>query len=426
MQEKIKKSLHYSLWDGIFASVMAGLSEQFMAPYALALKASATMIGILSATPNLVSSLLQVKTATLVERMGSRKRLVTNAVLIQAILWLPIIAIPYFLGQDKAIYVVILYTVFIAVNGLGIPAWSSMMADHVPDTQRGKVFGFRNKVFGITNVASMLVGGFILYFAQSPSCKFMGFSIMFFIAFIARLLSWRFLTKMYEPVLDIKEEHRFTFFNFLKRMRKTNFGRFVLFVASMNFGVYVGAPFLAVYMLRDLKFNYMTYTVLVMVATLTSFVFMGLWGRHADNVGNLKILKVTSIFIPMIPIVWLFSPNVIYLLCVQFFSGFFWAGFNLSVTNFIYDAVTPEKRTRCVAYFNAVNGAAIFAGAALGGYLVNVIPPFMGNTILSLLVLSGILRFFAATLVSFVKEVRSVKEISHLGLFYSIIGIRQV
>lgn len=423
-EEKIKRSLHYSLLDGIFANIMMGMSESFIAPYAIAMKAGAGLVAILSATPNLLSSLVQVKTAQLVEKLGSRKALINRAVFVQALWWLPIIAIPYVFGPDKPAYVVIFYSIFIAINGLAIPAWSSLMADHVPETERGKVFSWRNKVFGFTGVLSMFAAGGILYLTKSSVSRFIGFTAIFLIAFVSRLISWKFLTKMYEPLLVIKEEHRFTFMNFLKRMRRSNFGRFVLFVSSMNFAVYVGAPFLTIYMLNDLKFNYMTYTVVVLAATVTGLVFMHVWGRHADDVGNLKILKLSSRFIAVIPFLWLVSPSPVYLFAVQVFAGFFWAGFNLTVTNFIYDAVTPEKRTRCVAYFNAVNGAAIFSGAVLGACLSGIIPPFEGNRILSLLLLSGIFRLFSAALSSFVKEVRKVKDISHLDLFYSIIGIR--
>lgn len=424
MKEKIKQSLKYSLCDGVFMSVMNGMSESFIAPYAIAMNAGAAMIAMLSSVPGLVSALFQIQTAPMVEKLGSRKTLITKAVFSQALLWIPIIIIPYILGADKAIFVLVLYTLFITVGGLAFPAWSSLMADHVPETERGKVFGFRNKVFGFTVVVAMLAAGGILNLFKSFGAKFAGFTIIFSIAFVARLVSWKYLTKMYEPMLDIKDEHRFTFFDFMKRIRKSNFGRFVLFVACMNFGVYISAPFLTVYMLRDLKFDYMTYTVVVLAATLTGLVFMPLWGRHADRVGNLKILNLSSKFVAFVPLLWLVSPDPVYLIFVQIFAGFFWAGFNLGIINFMYDAVKPEKRTRCVAYFNVVNGSAIFLGALTGGFLSTRVPAFLASRIFSLFIVSWITRFLASGIAYYVKEVRTVKEISHLNLFYSIIGLR--
>jgi MFS family permease len=227
---------------------------------------------------------------------------------------------------------------------------------------------------------------------------------------------------MYEPELVIKDEHRFTMFDFLRRMRKSNFGRFVAFIGFMNFSVQIAAPFFSVYMLRDLKFDYLTYAVINMTTPLTMVLMMGRWGARADHVGNIKVMRFTSLFIPFIPILWVVSPNVIYLICVQVFAGFFWAGFNLSSSNFIYDAVSPEKRIRCIAYFNVVNGVAIFSGATLGGYLVRFLPPFLGYRILTLLLISGILRFIARSVLIFVREVRGVKDVSSMQLFYSVIS----
>jgi MFS family permease len=431
-EDKINKSLRYSLFDGMFASVMNGMSETFITPYAIAMKASASLIGILTALPNLASSLLQLKSATVVESLGSRKALIRRFILAHALMWIPIVAIPYIFPENQAILLVIFYTLLMSLSAFAAPAWSSLMADHVGETDRGKVFGKRNMIFGMINVSSMFLAGLILslfkgilpFGDSSGSLKFLGFTIIFLIAFAARLVSWNFLNKMYEPVLIIKAEHRFTFRDFLKRILKSNFGRFVIFASCMNFSVYVVSPFFAVYMIRDLGFGYLTYTMIMMASTLTGLSMMHAWGRYADNAGNVRVLKLSSAFLPVIPFLWLISHNVIYLIAVQIFAGFFWAGFNLSLTNFIYDAVSPEKRTRCIAYFNVINGTAIFCGAAIGGYLASVLPMLSGYRILSLLVVSGILRLFASMLSSRVREVRAVKDISNIELFYSIMGLR--
>lgn len=419
MKDKIKKSLHYSTIDGVFASIMLAINETFITPYAISMNASTALIGVISSMPNLAGALLQMKSASLSERLGSRKALINISILIHALMLIPILLIPYAFKTGQALFLLIFYTACVAFNGLAFPAWSSMMADLVPENERGRFFGWRNMITGIVYVLSMLLAGAMLYYSRST-----GFSYIFAIAFIARMVSWNYLNKMYEPPLTIKDEHRFTFIDFLKRARMSNFGRFVLFVAAMNFSVYMVSPFFTVYMLRDLAFNYMTFTLITMAATLTMYISMKPWGLHADHVGNKKILRFTSIFIPVIPLLWLFSHNVLYLVIIQIFSGFMWAGFNLSASNFIYDAVTPQKRTRCIAYFSVINGLAIFIGATTGGFLSRILPPLVGYRILMLALISGILRVFAAILCSYVKEVKKVREISSRELFYSIIGLR--
>ncbi|MEJ2010362.1 MAG: hypothetical protein P8Z30_19780, partial [Acidobacteriota bacterium] len=102
-----------------------------------------------------------------------------------------------------------------------------------------------------------------------------------------------------------------------------------------------------------------------------------------------------------------------------------WAGFNLSAANFVYDAVPSRDRTRSIAYFNVINGVALFAGAMTGGYLVQVLPPLLGYKILTLLVISSLLRFAVRfLLIGRLREVRPVGRVRSSELFFSIIGIK--
>jgi len=225
--------------------------------------------------------------------------------------------------------------------------------------------------------------------------------------------------------MKITHEHYFNFWDFIKRVKQSNFAKFVFYVASINFSVNIAGPFFAVFMLRDLNLNYVTYTVIVTTATIATLLTMNLWGRHADKIGNLKVIQLTSFFIPIVPALWLFSQEVYYLVIIQVFAGFVWAGFNLSVMNFIYDAVMPEKRTRCVAYFNVINGIAICLGALSGGVLAKAMPLLFGHRLLALFVLSGFLRaVFAFIFLPMIKEVRRVEKISSIDLFFSVIKLR--
>ena len=422
MEDKIRKSLRYSTLDGVFASIMMGFSESFITPYALAMRASAAHIGFLASMPSLIGSLAQLFTAPVVDALNSRMALITPCVLMNALMWVPIIVLPYVSPEGGAIYLIALVVFYALLNAFDMPAWTSLMSDHVPENRRGSFFGWRNRLLGFINVGAAFVAAYVLNAFKGS--RYLGFTVIFAMAFISRLISWNFLRKMYDMPLVIKDEHRFTFRQFLKRITASNFGRFVIFVSLTNFAVSIFSPFIAVYLLRDLGFDYVTYIVIILASTITMLLFTKMWGMHADHVGNKKVLRLTSFFIPLVPVLWLPSHNMAYLIMVQIFAGFFWSGFNLSAANFILDAVTPEKRTRCIAYFNVINGCAISAGAVTGGFLVKHLPSVFGYKILALAALSGILRIFASILCAGIKEVRVVKKVSSLDLFYSVIGMR--
>ena len=146
----------------------------------------------------------------------------------------------------------------------------------------------------------------------------------------------------------------FTFLMFLRRFRESNFLKFVVFSGCLTFATYLAAPFFAVFMLRDLQLSYLTYMGLQVGSSLAALIALPLWGRHADLVGNVRVLRLSSFLAALIPIFWLLSHNPAYLMLVQIFAGFSWSGVTLSSGNFIYDAVTPQKRVRCIAYFNVI------------------------------------------------------------------------
>jgi hypothetical protein len=89
--------------------------------------------------------------------------------------------------------------------------------------------------------------------------------------------------------------------------------------------------------------------------------------------------------------------------------------------------VTPEKRTRCIAYFNVLNGAAICLGALVGGMIAPHLPLLLGYSLMTLMVISGVLRIAVVRLmIGKIKEVRPVQKVGSLNLFYSMVGIRPI
>jgi MFS family permease len=422
-EAEIEKSLKLSLYDGTFAGIMSGLTQEYFAPFVILMGATAKQIGMLTALPNLLSALLQIKSADFTEQLGSRKRIMNLFVFLQALMLVPMAAMAV-AGGRNVYFFIMLVMLFTSFGAFATPAWGSLMSDLVDEKRRGDYFGLRAMLLGVVTIISMFFAGLTIHYSRMFSV-YAGFALIFFFAFIFRMLSWSFLRRMCEPPLQHTEGGGYTFFGMLKRIRGDNFGRFVVAVSLMNFSVNLAAPFFTVLMLRDLHFSYLTYTIITVTASGAIFVTIRRWGRHADRVGNIKVIRTTSYLISVIPLLWVISLHPVFLIAVQVYSGFLWAGFNLGAANFIYDAVPPEHRVRSIAYFNVINGVALFAGAMAGGFLVKILPPLLGYSILTLLCISSLLRFLVSFfLLSKVEEVRAVAGIRSSELFFSIIGLR--
>jgi MFS family permease len=319
---------------------------------------------------------------------------------------------------------ILLTAAFRILGNLIGTVWGSLASDYLPPEKRGKYFGWRNQITGFAGVMGVVFGGLLLYSFRHNHV--LGFGLLFGVTSLARFLSAFLMSKMQDPPLNESPESNFSFYRFIAQFRKSNFVKFVLYVTAITFATNLSAPYFNVYMLRDLKLNYFFYMVIHLSAVVGSLVSFPVWGRHADHFGNAKILKVTSLLIPAVPALWLLPPSIPALILIEIFAGFVWGGFNLCALNFIYDAVSPEKRVRCLGYFNLINGVGIFAGATLGGLIAEKLPALMGYRLFSLFLISSILRIFSHFLLSKqFKEVRaSAKQISGSKLLFSVVGIR--
>ena len=420
----VRESLRASYKDGVCAAFMAGVTDYYTTPAALFLGATVQQVALIIALPNLWSSLSQFFSVQVIYWVGGRLKLLVRLVLSQATLILCIAMLPLVQVTHRVELLLIFLILAAMCGGLAGPAWGSLMSDYVPAKKRGQYFGWRNRSVGIVTVASVIAAGLLLNFFHQRYYG-AGFWMIFSLAAAARYCSSYFISRMDEPPHRQDPASDFTFVMFLRRFRESNFLRFVMFSGCLTFATYLAAPFFAVFMLRDLQLSYLTYMALQVCASLAALVALPLWGKHADLVGNVRVLRLSSFLAALIPIFWLFSQTPAYLMVVQMVSGFAWSGVTLSAGNFIYDAVTPQKRVRCIAYFNVINGVALFFGSSLGGYLASRLPPLFGYPLLGLFALSCFCRMsFYLLLSRTFCEVRVAHEVSIQELFFSVVGIR--
>jgi MFS family permease len=410
-----KESLKNSINDGISASVTAGITDNSISPFAIAMGASNSQIAMLTSIPNLIAPALQLRTPKKIET-ASRKTLIVRSVLLQSLMLVPIalLAFLFLFKLEKfagyaPLLLVLFFTLYVIFGSIYGPAWASWIGDIVP----GKLNSFfvkRNIVCGIAALVATLFVGFFLDL-WPKNLVLAGFAILFVIAMIARLISRHFLSKKFEPRLKLEEGYYFTFLDFIKRIRHNNFGRFVIYVAAITLANSIAGPFYAVYMLKDLQFSYLTLIIVNITAAVSTLIAFNFWGRFSEKNGNIKMLKFCGMFlVPALPLLWLVSSSVLWLIFVQILSGIAWAGFNLAAGNFVYDTTTPQRRSLCVAYQNVINGLAVFAGATLGGFLATHVTSGM-KTFMFIFLISGILRFlFSVFMLPALRDVKRLRD----------------
>lgn len=422
MKDRVRKSLRFSLLDGFCASSSLGIVESFVTPLAIALHATVGQVATLASVPTLIAAIAHLQAGPLRNQVGTRKGIILMGVALQTlclfglsmVIWLP--AGLQFTG------ILLLMCIFSVTAALANSMWGSLMCEYLPLSKRSGYFGWRNCCLGgITLVATLAAGTYLYLSGRHALAAFMW---IFLVAAILRLLSLKFLSLMHEPRLVPQgapepPSYRSTLSS------NHNFITFLLAAGLMGFCVNLTGPFMSVYLLKELKLNYAFYTAVILALQVSMFWMMGRWGRNADRAGNLKVVQVTSRFLPFTALLWVFSTNPFYLIGVQLVGGIVWAGYNLCVANFVYDSVRERNRVHATGLFSMVTGLATFVGAACGSWLLAHLPPLGGSSFYSLLVIGALARLLVSTFVfPRIREVRRVPKMRGRDLVANILRLQ--
>jgi len=408
-----------SIFDGSAYSVMLGLTQNYITPYALTMNATTQQIGLLTSVPNFTMAATQFVAPALAERAGSRKGFILPMALMQALTWLPILLIPYFFHTHQVWWLIAFVTLSTAFDSALNPVWGGMMADIVPVQMRGRFFGLRNRITAfISGAFSYAAGGILQLLTGNTN---LAFTIIFTGAIASRLVSFYFLSQMYEPLGSAtRTKSHDSVLGIARGLFSTNIGMFIMLCALMNFTTTMAGPFFSPYMLVDLHFSYITYTIINSVAGFAVVGFMTWWGKRIDRAGSIKILTITSFFVPFVAIGWAIYDTLWWLTLMQIFSGFAWAGFQLASGVFIYNAAPPHNRTRYIAFYNSLVFLGVSVGSLTGGLVAPLLPAFMGSYFRSIFMVSGIARLAVALFfIRRIKEVRKVPQIEASELLFS-------
>lgn len=429
----VRRTLTLSILDGVFYSVMVGAGETYFSPYAITLGASNAVLGLLLGFPVLVGSLSQVFSERLLALLGTRRRVLVLSVGLQALSFLPMIAVGLWDAPGRAgafLAIVCAYWVFQLVAG---PAWSSLMGDLVPEAERGAYFARRSRFLQLATFLTMLGAGVVLTAFREGGRTQQGFAVVFLVAMGARLVSMGFLWRHHEPPMAAQPSRR-TWTMVLEVLKNPAQRRLIRYLTTMNFAVYLSAPYFAAYMLRKterhgLAWSYTTFTLVTAVVVASKFLFLPLWGRAADRFGSRKCLTLAAWLIVALPLPWLFpvtnpAVHLAIIVAAQVWSGLAWAGHELCSFNFQLDSAAPAERGQLVSAINAINGVMLFLGASLGAALVESVPePW--NPFFVVFVVSSTLRLITCVvLLPALKEVRIVEHISYRDLFFRVVAIR--
>ncbi|MFX0012274.1 MAG: MFS transporter [Candidatus Hermodarchaeota archaeon] len=391
------KTMRISIAEGSFGVFSSILVDNYIIPFSLSINSTPFQVGILTSFGNLISPIGQLVGACAIERK-SRKFTLLTGVLGQAGIWpfFLIIALLFQFGilQEYLSWILIgFFLLYMLSAGIMNPPWFSVMGDVVPENSRGRYFAKRNLITNSVGLIGILILSFSLDWFNSLDILFWGFVLIFILGLITRLISSILFTQHYYPPYNFEKLDHVKTSTFFRELPKSNFGKFTLFVSMLLFGQWIAGPFFSVYMLNELNFDYSTFIFINLSSSLVGLFIFPLLGRISDKFGNVLLIKIGGLIIPILPVLWVFFNTPLgIILGPQLLSGIGWTAFNLATANFIFDNITSKKRGKYIALYNLLLGIAITMGGLLGSLIISFVPLSFMNQYHFLFLLSGLVR----------------------------------
>ncbi|MEH2001587.1 MAG: MFS transporter [Nostoc sp.] len=429
---EIRQSLRALTYESVFAALFYSIiGGALLSNFLLELGAGPVEIGLLAAIPQIVN-LLQPLGAYLVNRSTSFRWYFMCIFTPSRLLWLILLpAIWLVNSSDITGHQVVQLTLAILlvaniIEAFGRAPWLGWSAVLVPQQLRGRYFGFRNSILGLTNLVTVPLLG--LAVSAWPGGTLQGYGAVLVIGIILGIISiasqfWMSdvnpqLLKVADSDTSQPQPQGIDFSLF----KDANFLKFVLYLSIWCFAVNISAPFFNLYMLDNLDIDISVVTIYHALGTGANMLMLLLWGKLADRIGNRPLLLLVGVLVAVTPLLWLAvgSDQIsfwIWLPLLHVLAGGTWAAIDLCTNNLMMGIAPLRYQSNYFAIAGAVAGITGAMGISLGSFLATL-PGVAG--LLGLFVLSGLLRMAALVFLAFVQEPRSVPVSQLLRVLFPI------
>lgn len=366
-----KKDQDYFISQAVFGTAFFVLiGGAFLTGYALYLGASDTLAGYIPLLGG-ICGVFSIFSGIILERIEKRKRLVIILDIISKTLIASIVTIPCFFSGTTTL--VVLFVMLIAaymLNSLMGIAINNWFISIVPESIRGRYFSIR-QTFTLVVIATLpVIAG---RFLDNVSSKYIGFVVIFSVAFVMVWGEVISFSKIHEPTSGHLGKGNIKLLDIVRLpIRNKKFMLFILSIVWFHMGWFISVAYTQVYMIKYLNLSYTFITIMVTFLSIIQMFSYRIWGKIHDTKGAFYTMKMAIWFFILEVAIWVFvtSSNKYALIPFGYiFEAIAGPGFAVGSFNLRFKLIPKNGRTVYDGFFTAVLG------------IILMIAPFIGRLI---------------------------------------------
>ncbi|MEK4626719.1 MFS transporter [Solibacillus sp. FSL R7-0682] len=358
-----------SIYHGMASAVATNMSNSYIPIFAMTiLGATNYQVGLISSLPPLVTLLMTLPAAILLNRAIEQKKLVAFSVLAARFVFLLIAFVSYVPGSFGSWILLLLIATMSIPNTMANMGWQSFIGNIIEDHRRAQFFSDRNRLLTIVGLIVTLIIGLLM---KDATANAVTYQILFMFTFIVGIFELYFLLKHNEPIREEVSATRKRAMDW--SIFKNN--RYVLFLVValvFNFGWQMAWGLFNIYNIRYAEatiFWVSMFNVGSMIAQIFSF---SLWRKWSQKYGNMSVFVWVAFGMSSAPLLTVLSTNHLYLVAMYMLSGFFVSGTVLILFNLLLENSPQEVRTYCITSYNVLLAIIAFTSPQIGIWLLEM------------------------------------------------------
>lgn len=278
-------------------------------------------------------------------------------------------ALPFvFHGAGVVTAFIVLFTFQTFAGSLAMPAWNSLFADIVPIQVRGRYLGGQLTASFIARLAIVPIAGVLIQAIGGLQ----GYQLVWLLAGLTGFIATSFYARIPEPhSREVGSESALGSllgsFSVLAHDRR--FLHFSLMSFVWNFGVQLSGPYFNVYQIQTLGFSIATIAFILTIASVAAAIFVRIAGELVDRFGAIKLMALSALLVPFIPVLWLWGRTPLQIGAIQCFAELAWSGFQVAATPLLLLMSPVEQRSRYFAANNTIISLALVLGPLPAGWI---------------------------------------------------------
>lgn len=367
-------------------------SATLMTAFAVYLGISDFWIG-LYVVLDTITNIVQVLAAPLFSKIGQSKKVTLINYSIYRISSVSFAFIP-FISQDVNVRTILFFipAIIYAITGeLGYITFVNWRMSLLKKEDRGKFSATKNAFKNTIIVLFSFLMGILLDSFKANGNELGGFLILFFIVFIIATIDIVLRIFTYKP--EIKQEKINLKESIILPTKDKSFKKILLFCGLYRFAIGIGTVYLNLYILRYLNVNYLYYSILNIIISLSEALFGLYWVKKISHRDWKNILIPMSILyiISFISLIVLKDNILIYILPIIYLMiGCGNSAYDLFDNIAIYEKSLKGYETSYVTFERFIEG------------IVTAIIPILTSTLLVNNGNSSIKLTFIISLISFI------------------------